>query len=73
MALTTTWTEQSVVDFTAGTISTITDCVTEVQSKLTAFLKSKRRSNVALCLPALLHRLLMCNDGLYVRRKNLQR
>ena len=34
MALTTTWTEQSVVDFTAGTISTITDCVTEVQSKL---------------------------------------
>jgi hypothetical protein len=34
MALTTTWTEQSVVDFTAGTLSTIANCVTEVQSKL---------------------------------------
>jgi hypothetical protein len=33
MALTTTWTAQSVVDFTAGTLNTITDCVTEVESK----------------------------------------
>jgi hypothetical protein len=34
MALTTTWTEQSVVTFTAGTLNLIGDCVTEVESKL---------------------------------------
>jgi|TARA_R100001530_G_scaffold76552_1_gene53749 hypothetical protein len=34
MALTTTWTQQSVVDFTAGTLGTISDCVTHVESKL---------------------------------------
>jgi hypothetical protein len=34
MALTTTWTEQSVVAFTAGTLNTITDCITEVESKI---------------------------------------
>lgn len=33
-ALATTWTEQSKVAFTAGTLSSITDCLTEVQSKL---------------------------------------
>ena len=33
-ALSTTHTEQSVVAFTAGTLATITDCVTEVESKL---------------------------------------
>lgn len=34
MALTTTWTEQSVVAFTAGTLADIDDCVTHVESKL---------------------------------------
>lgn len=33
-ALTTSWTEGSVVAFTAGTLNTITACVTEVESKL---------------------------------------
>jgi hypothetical protein len=32
--LTTTWTEQSTVAFTAGTLSTITSCVTHVEGKL---------------------------------------
>jgi len=34
MVLTTTWTEQEVVSFTAGTLNTISNCVTEVESKL---------------------------------------
>lgn len=34
MSLSTTWTENSTVAFTAGTLSTITDCVTEVEDKL---------------------------------------
>lgn len=33
-ALNTSWTENTVVAFTAGTLATITDCITEVQSKL---------------------------------------
>ncbi len=33
-SLGTTWTEQSTVDFLSGTLSTITSCVTEVESKL---------------------------------------
>jgi len=33
-SLTTAWTEQSTVDFTAGTLSTISDCVSEVESRL---------------------------------------
>ena len=34
MVLSTTWTEKDVVEFTAGTLNTITDCTTEVESKL---------------------------------------
>ena len=33
-SLGTTWTEQSVVAFNAGTLATISSCVTEVESKL---------------------------------------
>ena len=33
-ALTTTWTEQSVVAFTAGTLNTTTDCISYIQGKL---------------------------------------
>lgn len=34
MSLTTSWTEQSTVAFTAGTLATITDCISYVESKL---------------------------------------
>lgn len=34
MTLTTSWTSQSVVSFTAGTLADISDCTTEVQDKL---------------------------------------
>jgi hypothetical protein len=33
-SVTTTWTEQSVVSFTAGTLASITECLTEVQTKI---------------------------------------
>ena len=32
--LTTTWTEQSIVAFTSGVLSTLADCVAEVESKI---------------------------------------